>query len=841
VTGGPSSTDGPSANGAGGLVCLDERRREDVRAAPANGIDYLEVSGDQRTLTVYFLGKAPLHVRRGNVRIDGGPRARPVEVDGDPTVYRDDAPDVDDHMTIRVGAPGDFSTYTLRLVKADGRGQPTERPLAGFDPRYARLRFSFKVDCTTGLDCAAPPDCPPPHLDEPAIDYLAKDYASFRQLVLDRLTLVMPDWRERHVPDLGIALVEILAYVGDHLSYYQDAVATEAYLATARRRVSVRRHARLVDYAVHEGCNARALVVLRADADRPALDLTTVRLFAGEEAFEPLVVDGRQTLSLRSAHNAISFYTWGNRECRLPAGATRATLRDAWRADGKGRALDLKVGDILVFEEVLGPATGQPADADPSRRHAVRLTRVDAGEAAVDRLYQRPAGIPVVEIAWAEQDALPFAFCLSALGPAPGCAPVTDVSVARGNVVLADHGRSESAELGTVASAETPGCCEGEGRPADVTPLPRPFTPPPPSRSPLTHAEPLAPGLPAARLLAQDPRRAEPAIWLHQTGGDLPAGGRRWLPRPDLLGSGPRDPHFVVEVDDDGRARLRFGDGRLGQRPEAGTGFAAHYRAGNGPVGNVAAETINRITIVGEPGTPGIHPRNPLPAAGGTAAEPVADVKALAPIAFRSRLQRAVTPADYAVLAAEADPSGTRSRVQRAATTPRWTGGWYEMLTTVDPFGAAEADDELIEAVARKLSRFRRIGHDLVVAPASYVPLDVALSVCVRPGFVRGHVKAALLDALSNRERPGGRRGLFHPDNLTFGDPVAASRIVAAAQAVTGVESVTVTKLERLFEGPNGELGAGVLRVGPTEVARLDNDPNAPDHGVLTLTLRGGR
>ena len=40
----------------------------------------------------------------------------------------------------------------------------------------------------------------------------------------------MPDWRERHVPDIGIALVELLAYVGDHLSYYQDAVATEAYL-----------------------------------------------------------------------------------------------------------------------------------------------------------------------------------------------------------------------------------------------------------------------------------------------------------------------------------------------------------------------------------------------------------------------------------------------------------------------------------------------------------------------------------------------------------------------------------------------------------------------------------
>ena len=44
----------------------------------------------------------------------------------------------------------------------------------------------------------------------------------------------MPDWQERHVPDIGVALVELLAYVGDYLSYYQDAVATEAYLETAR-------------------------------------------------------------------------------------------------------------------------------------------------------------------------------------------------------------------------------------------------------------------------------------------------------------------------------------------------------------------------------------------------------------------------------------------------------------------------------------------------------------------------------------------------------------------------------------------------------------------------------
>src|SRR5207253_3507646 len=88
--------------------------------------------------------------------------------------------------------------------------------------------------------------------------------------------LIMPDWHERHAPDLGIALVELLAYTGDHLSYYQDSVATEAYLDTARRRISVRRHARLVDYQMHEGCNARTWIYIdtkKEDYELPAADL----------------------------------------------------------------------------------------------------------------------------------------------------------------------------------------------------------------------------------------------------------------------------------------------------------------------------------------------------------------------------------------------------------------------------------------------------------------------------------------------------------------------------------------------------------------------------------------
>lgn len=853
------------------LVCSDQRRRDAVRSAGSNGLDYLEVGDDQRLLSVFFLGKAPAEVRRDNVRITGGAGARVVEVTGDPVLTRHEDPDVDDCMVVRVNQPGDLSTYTLCLVELDDRGRPTELPLAGFDPRHACLDFSFAAGCPSDLDCAPAPTCPPEPRDAPDIDYLAKDYASFRRLLLDRLSLVLPQWQERHVPDLGITLVELLAYAGDHLSYHQDAVATEAYLATARQRISVRRHARLVDYPMHEGCNARALVCLSAPSDQ-TVDLSTLQFLAmhdvvsptptpqqvhdlpsgSYEVFEPMVGNGPPRRVVRAAQSSIDFYTWQDQECCLPAGATTATLTDTWAATGgdvtaspgagdgatqtRPRRLRLEVGDLLILEEVKGPRTGDPADADRTHRHPVRLTYVTPG---VDPLGSQE-GQPVVDVQWADEDALPFALCVSSLREGD-CAVIDGVSVARGNVLLVDHGRSVGPEpVGAAEAFEGLPCCLAEGRPADVTPTPRPFAPRL-QQSPLTFRQPLTDGFaPAAILLGQEPRGALPAASLHQHGNADPSSGWDWSPRRDLLDSGPGDRHFVAEVDNDGIARLRFGDGRLGRRPDAGSRWWARYRVGNGIAGNVGAEAIDRVVFTnsadGRGGDRELTARNPLPAGGGTDAEPVAEVKALAPARFRSRIERAVTTDDYAALAARDNP-----RVQRAAARLRWTGGWYEVLTTVDASGSRPADETLLNAVAAALRPYRRIGHDLVVASADYVALDIELTVCVLPGFLRGHVKAALLDRLGNRALPSGGRGYFHPDNLSFGEPVTTSGLTAAAQSVPGVESVQVTRLQRLYAAALHELEEGILRLGPTEVARLDNDPNAPDHGVLTLRLRGGR
>jgi hypothetical protein len=161
------------------------------------------------------------------------------------------------------------------------------------------------------------------------------------------------------------------------------------------------------------------------------------------------------------------------------------------------------------------------------------------------------------------------------------------------------------------------------------------------------------------------------------------------------------------------------------------------------------------------------------------------------------------------------------------------------VFLTVDREAGAAVDGPFRARLAGELERFRMAGQDLEIVEPSYVPVDLALEVCVRPGYFRADVKRALLEALGNRDFLGGR-GFFHPDNLTFAAPLYLSQIYQRAAAVDGVESVSVSRFQRFGLLPDGERDAGVLRLGVTEIARLDNDPSFPENGRLDLAMRGG-
>jgi len=837
--------------------CCDERRRPFVRDAgvPFNGIDFLEVldtdapteAERQRQLLVHFIKPlAAGALTTNNVLIEGGERIRSITV----TSLAIGTGAQDHVLTVEVDRRGDFSTYTLRLVQdvlhaRTGGGQPP----AGFDPVLSSVPFSFKVECPSDFDCRSTHICPAEARDEPEIDYLAKDYNSFRQLMLDRMSVLMPQWRERNAADLGIALVELLAYVGDHLSYQQDVIATEAYLDTARRRVSVRRHAALVDYAMQDGCNARAWVQVQTDSDNvllkqgtplvtrvdglaldvvnPDTDGDAMRRIqaAAPDAFETMH-DAR----LFKAHNEIEFYTWHDERCCLPAGATSATL--------KGSLPDLHVGDVLVFEEIAGPLTGHADDADPAHRHAVRLTQVGASQ---DPVFADPPDSAnpqlVTEIEWHTDDALPFSLCISARTDTSAYNP--KVSVALGNIVLADHGRTVPREsLGSVPAAEQILAAAGGGHCADRTYVSTPprFAPQL-SRQPLTQAAVRPATSMASQSLARDPNASASAEFRWDMRDVLPAirledsDGGLWSPRRDLLSSNAFAEEFVAEVDDDGRATLRFGDDQYGQRATPEAEFTAIYRVGNGASGNIGADSLahiltteSRITSV----------RNPMPARGGVDPESIEQVRQIAPSAFRVQ-DRAVTPEDYAAVAER------HREVQRAAATVRWTGSWRTIFLTVDRRGGRPVDADFEQDLRLHLERYRMAGQDIEIDGPQFVPLEIEMTVCVQPSYFRSDVKAALLLVFSNTTRPDGTQGVFHPDRFTFGQPVYLSELYAAAQALQGVRFVTIEKFQRLGINSRQALDDGFLKDGRLEIARLDNDPNFAERGVLRLTMEGGR
>jgi hypothetical protein len=819
-------------------TCCDELRRAalgDVTQNPSglNGIDFLEVVDHdaptkllrQRLLKVHFVNKltgGPL--TRTNIRIEGGERITPIVVT---QVTPGAGPDAN-VLTVEVKQAGDYSTYTLQLVQDAQHPQPPP----GYDPILAAVDFSFKVECPSDFDCKPQRICPPAPRVEPEINYLAKDYASFRQLLLDRMAVLSPEWQERHAADLGVAVVEMLAFVGDYLSYQQDAAGTEAYLGTARRRVSVRRHARLVDYLMHDGGNARAWVQVQVNADTGPLPQGTPLFtkITGQPVIlpnEPRVLQQAQIgfetmheVMLFAAHNALSFYTWTEQRCCLPAGATNATLA--------GHFPDLQQGDVLVFEEVLGPATGVPEDADPSHRQAVRLTQPPV--LAVDPLN----GNFITEIAWSDEDALTFPLCLSARTDAEHGERYLDntVSVARGNIVLCDHGITET---NPPVPATVPPPTLFRPPPADadhcvaIEPVPVPPRYRPALRDqPLTHAAPYNPAASAAAAMSWDIQTAAAAISLASTLGSDTA---TWLPKRDLLNSAPNATEFVVEVDTDSAAYLRFGDDQLGRRPEPLTAFSATYRVGNGAAGNVGAESLAHI-VTGLTAVTLV--RNPLPARGGVEPESIEDVRQRAPAAFRTQ-ERAVTEADYATVT-ERDP-----RVQRAAATFRWTGSWHTVFLTADRLGGLPVDAAFKTGVRQLVERYRMAGYDLEVDGPQFVSLDIEMFVCAKPDYFRSDVKAALLDVFSSRLLPDGRRGVFHPDNFTFGQTVYLSPLYAAAQAVPGVASVQITVFQRQDQPDRKPLADGFLPMGRLEIPRCENDPNFAERGVFLLTVGGGK
>jgi hypothetical protein len=808
------------------MVSERDRTAALLASSVLNGIDFVEVaSPDQLTLRVHF---------QNPVAVQGTLTAAPTIAGGDvirtvavrPVTNADWSTDAAGRpvLTMHADAPGDFSYYTLTLASP------------ALDPYFMSSKFTFKALCPFDLDCAPDaPTCPVHRGETPPIDYLAKDFLSFRKALSDFSALRYPAWAERSEADFGMMFMEALSSVADDLSYTQDRISAELTLDTATQRQSVVRLARLVDYEPRPATASRVLLQLDvAAAPVPAGLPFSAPDPAGEQVEFETGTGLRDTSSYPTDprwNRGIRPYYWNDSQRCLVSGSL-----EMWVL---GHGLGLQPGQqLLIDTEALSPA-------DPPFREVVQLVSV-AQE--LDQLFPGPPNPPtqVTHIRWRPQDALRFDHDLTEVSPGK---PRT---VLAGNLVPATQGRRVIETF--AAAAEVP--------PATPPTMPQTFVRLGANSGPdfdtPSHQLTLRAG-PLAWLAPEqpDPALDDSATWplpevtLAQRPSPPATAGPVWTWRRRLIDAERFESAYTVEASrfrslgsnsdrsevmdyaDDRGETLRFGDGVFGEIPDGGAVFDVTYRVGGGTRGNVAADSIIRVGP--EAASLVIAVSNPFPALGGSDAETAEQVRRRAPDAFRARQFRAVRAADYRS-AAEG-----LAWVQRAGTNFAWTGSWLTVFTTADPRGSEALAVGQHRQLIELLNRRRLAGYESYVPAPRYVHLDLIVTVCATPDAFRGDVEAAVLRALSTARELDGETGFFHPDNWTFGQPLERARLAAAIQEAYGVAGVVSLRYRRRASVPAYLEMPDAVEIGAAAILQLDNDPNRPERGSLKVLVEGGK
>lgn len=783
-----------------------DRRKALIEASTLNGIDFVsfrappelgETDGREAiakgALSVHFMTRVPVVGNVALARITGGwptQSTRVIRIQ-----HRDWSWDAAGRpvLTLVVPAPGNFSTYRLTL---DG---------SALDPYFATAQFSFEADTPRTVDCEAPDAIAPPVKEAlPTIDYLAKDFASFRQVLSDYSAQAYPAWQERSEADFGVMFMESLCSIADDLSYQQDRIAAEAFLDTATQRLSVVRQARLVDYEPRPATAARVLLVFTATGTGTSIpsglavsglnpDGTNVIFETGEG------IADEKSYPASAMWNEMSPYWWDESARRLPAGAT-----DMW-IDTDG--LQLRAGIRLLV------ATSLPSAGD---RLLQVVTLVDAVE-SVDPVYKKP----VTHIFWRSDDALRDDRDLA-------CTTVS------GNLVPATQGERIDSEPFVIVDPVGQAAQAVVRTGANGTPQYL-YTP---AHSPLawlaSNTDPSLP--PSPEILVVATSDGFPWSWVNSL---LDVGPLQQVFTVDPgayrpVGSARPDGTIPMDYAGDPGDTLRFGDGTYGALPDSTESFQVTYRIGAGAAGNVPPGSI---TSISDPTLSKLASAvtNPFPARGGADPETIDHVRRIAPDAFSKVLLRAVAPGDYECQAR------TLPWVQTVRTRFRHTGSWLSAFTWVAANSSHIPSHAHQRALASLLERRRMAGCASFVSAPRYVSLDIDVTVHAKRGAFRDDVRAAVAKRLSATQFPDGTAGFFRDGRFGFGQALKRHDLVASIKHVQGVDWISHIMVRRRG-GTDGytELPSELV-VAHDEIIRVDGDPRRPDAGSVRVDVRGGQ
>ena len=121
------------------------------------------------------------------------------------------------------------------------------------------------------------------------LSYTDRDFDSIRVRLIALLKSVFPDWSDFDVAGFGNILLEMFCFVGDVLTFYQDAQARESRLVSATQRKNVIALARMLGYTLPGAAAATADVDFTLAAS-PAADVTIPKgtIVRTQEVTEPV-------------------------------------------------------------------------------------------------------------------------------------------------------------------------------------------------------------------------------------------------------------------------------------------------------------------------------------------------------------------------------------------------------------------------------------------------------------------------------------------------------------------------------------------------------------------------
>jgi hypothetical protein len=825
------------------------------------GIDFVLINpADRRQLSVFFvidpddLDQRPVNTGlvpvEFSVTIIGVEDGREVGV-ADVAWATATAPGGGQRTVLLVLAEEDGGFQNFRLALTD---TPADSGASRLDPFAAETTFSFKQGCPTGFDCRRIGECLPEARVDWPVDYLARDFESFRQALMAFSAQRYPDWAERIPADFGGMVAELLAALGDEFSYVQDFFGREGFWDTLTQRRSLHAHARLVDYFPDPGQSATTLLSVGVDPAVPGIVLVPAgaAVWAILDGEEPVPFEvGTGLADMRAGTLYPVRGDWADmpmhvvdpeRPC-LPAGA-----RELFVAGNSLLQAPFPPG--VVAGDIAGYWVGRrvaietrPTDpAEPQRRFIAIID--EPVQAIVDPLA--PGGpITVTRLHFRAEDVQDFeidksrGFVTATLVPAiagrsvvelcrmgaavpPGFEEAIRIVERNGafdnlvgeRTLLARHSLVRTAPEGL-----------GWTLPPDASPIA-------PRMRPEVAIDEIDPALGPATVrewpVVDDPLSLDE----RDRGTSLEPGQWREIAVHERMGV--RLAH--VDYAADAGWTIRFGDNRFGRAPEEGNVFRITYRTGPGKAANLPPDTVTALAHpAGLAGAGPVLPatiasvRNPLAITDGRDPEPTEIVKRIAPEAYRAILFRAVRDEDYR------EQAERLPWVQQAGAVSRWTGSWMTTFVTPDPRDAFVVTPEQRAELVERINCVRQVRRDVVVRDPVFLNVDLKIAICLRPGAYFGQVSEAVIRALVGPQRPGWPAPFFDPDNFTFGDPLLRTELEARIAGVPGVLAVPEIRYRlrdfadyAVFDTPRVETGSG-------RIIRLRNDPDRPGHGTLAV------